>query len=528
MSGTRRLGALAFGLAATLALSACTPSGAAFDGQAQPGKQGSQQSGVEVTAGLDPIQEGNRVTRFPLVAVEEEGLPFTLWLPEDTVGTVAVQEVVDVAAAVDGEDYLEGGTTRGEPITVLALFEDGSAFVTGRSPNYSTEIVGLLTDGEFKPLPELGVEVASYLPEGTPYESLQASGAATWGPIVVWMSVGAGGKQWSLMTWNRETRVAVELASSSSMTLGFTGISARQTPDLAPPTLNGGYAYFDVTIPESLFDEAVPGVRFHELEQSESGDQSSGVATFRVPLASPGDATFVGPSAQVIPDAGYGNGLFWASSPLTDWNTEELDALGVAQSGESLGEVGDASWLQALPYSQVYRLATGNEAPAKGAPTFAVWGDTDDVAPLFGFSPTDDWVLSDMAASEDFLVVSITASEALGSGGSSGDAPVSWLLAWDLAEEKMVAAIPSVAAVPSVSLSGDLVAWGALLDPGSEGGDAPPHAYVWRIGSEDVYELPSEGDGYAPLLGGRTIATSQADSSGTFWTFLTWMLGEQV
>lgn len=523
MSRTRSVGALALGLAATFSLAACTPSGTAFDGQAQ---SGSQQSGIEVSAGS--VEQGSRATRFPLVAVEEEGLPFTLWLPEDTVGTVAVQDVVDVAAAVEGEDYLEGGTTEGEPVTVLALFDDGSAFVTGRSPNYSTEIVGVLVDGKFEPLPEFGVEVVTYLPEGTPYASLQASGAATWGPIVVWMSVGAGGKQWSLMSWNRETRVAVELASSSSMTLGFTGISARQTPDLAPPTLNGGYAYFDVTIPESLFDEAVPGVRFHELEQSESGDDSTGVATFRVPLTSPGDATFVGPSAQVIPDAGYGNGLFWVSSPLTDWDTAELDTLGVAQSGAQSGEGGDASWLQALSYLQVYRLATGDEPPRQGAPTFIVWGDADEVAPLFGFSPTDDWVLSDMAASEDFLVASITAAESLGAEGSSGESPASWLLAWDLAGDEMVAAIPSVAAVPSVSLSGDLVAWGALLDPESEGLDAPPHAYVWRIGSKEVYELPSEGDGYAPLLSGRTIATSQAGSSGTYWTFLTWLLGEVV
>lgn len=478
---------------------------------------------------------GAKQTRYPLVERQIETLPFDLWSPEEQ--ELDTNVLTAQALAQQGVDFEASGDTRGEPsLAVLAMLESGVPFVRGQPLDHSTTTVGVLDEeNQFLSLAEtIDPEKVRFLPEASPFETLQAVSAGSAGPLVVWLSVGAGGKQWSLMGWNEESGVVQELASSASMTLSFSGVSATLVPGLEPPRTNAGYAYYEVSMPHSLFESATPGLRFQDLIDGDVDDGDAAVATFRVALDAPGVAEFVGPSAQVLPDPVDPHGLYWVTSPFSDWQgagREDLTAdedEGNQDSEEGgdqnprrfQGAPGDASWGQALSYSTLHAFATGHSfVEVERAPVFVVWGDEDSAEPLFGVGPADRWVVSDLAATEGFVVAVATGEEAAGEGLSS------WLLVWDLEEESIVAAIPSPVPLPSVSASGDLVLWGGSSTENSADDSAAGETdtYVWQRGGDEVLALSSSRDGERPLIGGERMALTRTYRGGSpYWQFITW------
>lgn len=513
---------------ALLAAAALTIAGCANHGQGAEGSHQSTQSGLEeeVQSHFDLVQSGDllesgtRTTRFPLAPVEVDGVPFELWVPEaGQAEDVPLSE--DLRIARNNKEFHR--LHEESDFTVFALFDDGTPFGTKRIATQATPAVGVMdSSGEFQPIDSTTVKGMELLPEAAPVESLQPVAASTWGPIVVWVGAGAGGKQWSVLSWNRDTSVLVELASSSSLMLDFGGVNL--VPDQKAPMVNGGYAYFEVAVPQKLFEIAKPGVRFHDLEVEEMRDEEMRGAAFRVPLTKLGDLTFVGPSGQIAPDPVYGDGLFWSSTPFSSEFDQDRDF--APQSGGHLGEEPSEegpNWLQALSYPSVFRSATGDEPFQVDAPTFIVWGGEGLVAPLFGFAPAKDWIVTDLAASEEFLVASISSAQVLEGDKPARNTPSSWLVAWDLIEQDVVGVAPTTVVAPMVSISADLVVWGpADLANGEDDGEAPD-GFAWRIGEEEVYELPGGAVRAGPFLGGKTIAVADSEDLLEVWRFLDWM-----
>ena len=490
-----------------------------------------------------------RAAELPLAPKTIADVPFDVWVSEGSIPDDLVIGGADrPTRAKEGRQFHVLGSTRGKTdAQVLTLIDGGVAFGTGTSPQVSRETVGLIgTEGKFTALQEVpNVGDGSTLSGDAPFESLNATGASSWGQVVVWVAVGTGGKQWALVGWNVETGQISELATAESMTLGFTGISARMVPGLEPPKVNGGYAYFEVAIPQNVYDAATPGVRFHEIQVSGESSPDYGVAVFRVPLDSPGDVVFVGPSAQVIADPVIDRGMFWAAAPSSDIDSLHDGTLRgdleQNQSGSGLGTDNAAQsgqWdplagLESFNYSNLLEVAAGKQVHESKAPDLVVWRNASVISPLLGFGPANDWVISDLEASQRYLVVALTKMSVVrGEEQSSSDGPPAWLVAWDMETGRVAGLAKSEVAVPNLSVSGDMVAWGAGADLSQATSDAignvsvegASDGFVWQIGSDVVFQLPSEDVVVPPQISGHTIAVRQVDSEGVSgWTFLRWI-----
>ncbi len=475
---------------------------------------------------------------LPLRPEKVDGVPFRVW----TGSGVQDLAVVELAETVDAEadvDYQLLGSTSGHTdAQVLTMMAGGTAFATGSTPHASRPTVGLLgTQGAFQAFADVpGVQSPQYLPEPVPFRALNATGAGSWNNIVVWAGVGSGGKQWSLMGWNASTGVVAELSSASSMTLGATGISARMVPGLKAPVVNGKYAYFEVAIPQSVYDAATPGIRFHEISAEGLESSNFGVAVFRVPLTSPGDAVFVGPSTQVAADAAHGDGMFWVSTPSSDADSQaDEDLVGdlahnaeTAQSGQETDALATPG-LQGYSYSQLLETATGRLRVGGGTPNLFVWRTQEAVQPLFAAGSTDEWVVTDIDASDEILAVALTRVEGLVENAEGEDVePEAWVLAWDLESASLVGAAQSEVPVPELFVSGDILVWSETQESIQAGGkiiaapevDGEASSYVWRAGDERVLRLTGVS---SPRVGGDIVAikTAEGDSAG-IWTFLRW------
>lgn len=484
------------------------------------------QSEAQLLQSSQIFGDGTRSAQLPLEPVEVEGLPFQMWLPKGET-TVELATGGGVEPAKAGHQYRLLGSE--DDFTVLALFDDGTPFGTGRTATQATPAIGVLDPlDQFVPIESSTLKAVRMLPEAAPFESLQPVRAATWGPVVVWTAVGAGGKQWSLLSWNRETSVVVELASSSSMMLDFSGKNLMSNAQ--PPAVNGGHAYFEVAIPQKLFEAAKPGVRFHDLDVQGATDEEVRVATFRVPLTDPGDVMFVGPSSQIALDPEYIGGLFWSATPYGGRDHDE--DLVTPQSGEEDRGSG-SDWPQAVPYLDLFRSAVEEKPSNGGRPTFIVWGDGRTVTPLFGFSSSDKWVTTDIAASEQHLVVAVSSVKAIEQETASKASTASWLIVWNLAAGEVETVVPSSVVAPSLVASEDLLVWGPSEDPledpgkdhGSKGRLGKPldPAFAWEIGGEAIYRLPGGTTGIGPFLAGSDIAVSDEDTGSVSWKFLRWM-----
>lgn len=534
-----RLGVLVAGLLATLIVSGCAVSPSTGDAEASQSSQSLEipQSDSDVTA---PRGDEN-----PLSLRGVPALPFQVWLPAQIPDPrPALAGLNGPTLAVLGRDFLHEGSTSGETdAEVFALMEGDVAFGAAVAPTVSRPTVGLFhPSGEFTAWSEVpGVQEPAMLPGSAPFQSLNATGAAASGPLVVWMSVGAGGKQWSLMAWNTHSGAIAELASSVSMTLGFTGISATVLPGLEPPEVNGRFAYFQVAIPQNVYEAATPGMRFHEIEVTGQESVDYDVAVFRVALEDPGDVVFVGPSAQIDADPQVGEGVFWVSSPTTvagDQRTEE-EVDDHAQSETSRDPYGAAPELisslddLSLEYDVLADRALKEPLPAAEQPNLILWADDGSVHSLLGLGPAEEWAVSDLDASPRYLAIALTKMGVVrGEETVEGDGPPSWIIAVDLDNGEVVGAAKSEVAVPDVFISGDLVVWSAAADlseaadgaVGEVSDEGASDAFVWRVGSESVYQLASEDAVVAPRIFGDRIAIRQADNEGqSAWAFLQWL-----
>lgn len=532
-------GAAAIWTVCALVLSACAVSPSTGGGLPS---QSSQSLESPQSAESSPQRRG---TASYLAAHTLSDLPFQLWVPSTEPDPAPVLAGLNgPIAAVPGRDFVLLGRTRPETDAgVLTLMEGPQAFGTGVAPSISRATVGLIgTDGEFTAWSEAaGVQEPTMLPGAAPFQSLNATGAAANGPVVVWMSVGAGGKQWSLMGWNTARGAITELASSASMTLGFTGISAQVVPGLEPPEVNEGFAYFQVAIPQNVYDAATPGMRFHEIEVTGQESPDYDVAVFRVALDSPGDSVFVGPSAQINADPEIAEGIFWVSSPsavASDERTEaEVERFPDPQSGgrdpygpapELTSALDDLS----LGYRGLLRRAVNEAVASADEPSLILWADSAVVRPLVGVGPAQSWAVSDVDASADYLVIALTKMSVVrGEDGAVGEGPPSWIVALDLRSGTVAAAAKSEVAVPDLFVSGDLVVWAAAADlsnasdaaVGAVTDEGASDGFVWRIGSESVYQLSSENAVVGPQVFGDTIAIRQVDAQGdAAWSFLDW------
>ena len=162
-----------------------------------------------------------------------------------------------------------------------------------------------------------------------------------------------------------------------------------------------------------------------------------------------------------------------------------------------------------------------------------MWRNASVISPLLGFGPANDWVISDLEASQRYLVVALTKMSVVrGEGQSASDGPPAWLVAWDMETGRVAGLAKSEVAVPNLSVSGDLVVWGAGADLSQATSDAignvsaegASDGFVWQIGSDVVFQLPSEDVVVTPQISGHTIAVRQVDSEGVSgWTFLRWI-----
>lgn len=494
--------------------------------------------------------EDIRSSALPLAPRQIAGVPFDLWVSEGGIpDDIVVGGGESPTEARAGEQYYALGSTRGKTdAQVLAMIDGGVAFGTGTSPQVSRETVGLIgTDGKFTALQDVpNVGDPALEPGGAPFQSLNATAASSQGQVVVWVAVGTGGKQWALVGWNIETGQISELATAESMTLGFTGISARMVPGLEAPTVNGAYAYFEVAIPQNVYDAATPGVRFHEIQVSGESSPDYGVAVFRVPLDSPGDVVFVGPAAQVIADPTINRGMFWTAAPGTDIDPLHTGTLsgdleqnqsGSGYGGESQSQSGQwdpRAGLESFNYSNLIEVAAGRRIPGSQAPDLVVWRNTSIISPLLGLGPANDWVISDLEASERYLVIAVTKMSVVsGQDDTASQSPPAWLVAWDLESGQVAGVAKSEVAVPNLSASGDMVVWGASADLleatsdaiGNVSAEGASDGFVWQIGSDVVFQLPSEDVVVAPQISGHTIAVRQVDSEDVSgWTFLRWIM----
>lgn len=530
--------------ALALLLSACAVSPSTV------GSGSVSQSAQSLDAGPPLSQSGAERRKIErLERVEDANLPFDLWSTDGaTGGPVPIAGAEGPLLARDGKKFSTIGTTRGgSDCKVLTMVDGERAFGSGTSPSISRETVGLIdTRGDFTAWSETpGIQDPQMLPGAAPFQSLNATGAASSGSVVVWMSVGAGGKQWSLMAWDLTRGSVTELASSASMTLGFTGISATVTPGLEPPEVNGRYAYFQVAIPQNVYDAATPGMRFHEIEVTGKESPDFGVAVFRVALDAPGDVVFVGPSAQINADQGAVEGIFWATSPGASVDAAQTDAtvedFPDRQSGSELsgddnrsptgqsGPLGEKD----LGYRRLLEQSIKAFIPDSEQPNLVMWTDSRAIQPLLGVGPASTWAISDMDTSLDYLVVAVTKmSVVTGTPGPEIEGPPSWVIAVDLNTGAVVGAAKSEVAVPDIFVSGDLVVWGAAADLTAASAEAigevtetgASDGFVWRIGTDTVYQLPSENQVVGPQIAGDVIAIRQVDHNGqTGWSFLRWL-----
>lgn len=515
-----------------MALGSCTVSPSTGNGSNQGDSASDPQSSLSGPAqSADQPAQPMRQGDLPLVPAEFDTVPFQVWSgttvnPQDV--TVAGRNGPKVARP-DQQYRVLGSTSETSADEVLAMTEGGRAFGTGTSPRSSRGTVGLIdTNGNFTALEEVeGVSEPVMLPGSPPFQSLNGTGASSFGQVVVWMSVGAGGKQWSLMGWNMQTGVVTELASSAAMTLDFSGISAHLVPGLEPPELNGSYAYFEVAIPQTVYEAARPGVRFHEIHVEDSETAAYGVAMFRVALDSPGDIVFVGPSALVVADPQKPRGMFWVegpTSPSGDTAEPEEQVEG--------GRWHEDSGLESLDYQDLLEVATKEVPSPTREPSLIVWGEGEIVSPLLGFGPALQWTVSDVEVTPDYLVAALTKTEIVqGANAANASGPPAWLVAWDTATQAVVGIAKSEVAVPDLFVSDDLVVWGAAADLSAAADSAigavspqgASDAFIWRIGSPDVYQIPSEDAVVGPQLSGSTIAVRQGRDDDTGWSFLKWL-----
>lgn len=420
-----------------LVLTGCTYSGSPFVG-AQSGAQSGYWTDLELVQSGE-VHPGERETRFPLVPIGADGVPFELWVPYDgpnLVDIVASNEDVPLHAGVEVVAEIP------KDLDVFDMFEDGTvlAALDGEA--------GVWGRDEFEPISSVvAEETTQWLPERISEPNLRAVAGSAVSDVAVWVE--SSGSAWSLVGWNRDTNVLVELASSHAMDPDTGGHEVILGD---PPKVDAGAAYvlFDAQVSEVVAGSLDPGMYFFEwmlnseldwwpqsaqsAEQSGRADPQSGLASpadtsvgFKVPMRQPGAVEYVASGRNFAVDPEFSGGAYWAAAPeMTDFGTV----------------------LEESYYTQVFTRGTGQMLPETQAPTFVVWSDSDLAQPLFGVGPSEDWQLDALAASDSYVAAQVNAA------GTDGV----WLMIWDL-EQEQLAFVVSVPDAADLTVMGEQVIW---------------------------------------------------------------------